>query len=83
MGGADSKLMATIGAWLGWKYMLLSGFLACGLGAFIGGGAIAVGLLERKQPMPFGPFLALGAILSVFWGEIIISTYLKLFFPLS
>lgn len=83
MGGGDAKLMATIGAWLGWKYMLLSGFLACGLGAFVGGGAIAIGLLDRKQPMPFGPFLALGAILSLFCGEIIISTYLKLFFPLS
>lgn len=83
MGGGDAKLAAMIGAWLGWKYMLLSSFLACTLGAVIGGGAIALGLLSRKQPIPFGPFLALGAILTVFWGEAIISTYIKVFFPLS
>lgn len=83
MGGGDAKLMATIGAWLGWKYLLLSGFLACATGALVGGGAIALGWLERRQPMPFGPFLALGAALTVFWGEIILSSYFKLFFPLS
>jgi len=31
--------------------------------------------------MPFGPFLALGAVLTAFWGEAIVSTYLQLFFP--
>lgn len=83
MGGGDAKLAAMIGAWLGWQYLLLSGLIACATGAFIGGGAIAVGLLSRRQPMPFGPFLALGAALTVFWGEIILSSYLELFFPLS
>lgn len=83
MGGGDPKLAATIGAWLGWKYLLLTGFLACAVGAAIGGGAIAFGLLSRKQPMPFGPFLALGAALTVFWGNEMISTYLKIFFPLN
>ena len=47
MGAGDAKLMATIGAWLGWKYMLLSGFLACAIGAFAGGGALAVGLCGK------------------------------------
>ncbi|MDJ0712844.1 MAG: prepilin peptidase [Prochloraceae cyanobacterium] len=83
MGAGDGKLMATIGAWLGWKQVLVSGFLACAIGAFAGGGAIAIGLLSRRQPMPFGPFLAMGATLSVFWGETMLSTYLKLFFPLN
>ena len=82
MGGGDGKLAALIGAWLGWKFMLLAGFIACALGAFMGGGAIALGLLSRKQPIPFGPFLALGAILTIFWGDTIISTYFELFFPL-
>jgi leader peptidase (prepilin peptidase) / N-methyltransferase len=81
MGGGDPKLLATIGAWLGWKNVLLSGFLACAAGAFVGGGAIALGWLNRK--MPFGPFLALGAALSMFWGESILEIYLKLFFPLN
>lgn len=83
MGGGDAKLAAMMGAWLGWKYLLLAGFLACVLGAFVGGGAIALGLLNRRQPMPFGPFLALGAALTVFLGQAILSTYLQLFFPLA
>lgn len=83
MGGGDAKLAAMMGAWLGWKYLLLASFAACALGAFVGGGAIALGLLSRRQPMPFGPFLALGATLTVFWGETILSTYLRLFFPLA
>lgn len=82
MGDGDSHLGAMIGAWLGWKYLLVTTFLACGVGALFGGGARALGLLNRRQAFPFGPFLALAAILSVFWGEQIISTYLNIFFPL-
>lgn len=83
MGGGDAKLAAMLGAWLGWKYLLLGGFLACALGAFVGGGAIALGLLNRRQPMPFGPFLALGAVIALFWGETILSAYLRLVFPVT
>ncbi|HAX77840.1 MAG TPA: prepilin peptidase, partial [Cyanobacteria bacterium UBA11372] len=79
----DAKLAAMMGAWLGWKYLLLAGFLACAVGALVGGVAIALGKLSRRQPMPFGPFLALGAGVTVFLGETILSTYLKLFFPLA
>lgn len=79
MGDADGKLMATIGAWIGWKLVLVSSFIACGVGAMIGGGAIALGLLDRKQPMPFGPFLALGGVLSLFFGDALIKAYLDTF----
>ncbi|ERN40675.1 type II secretory pathway, prepilin signal peptidase PulO [Rubidibacter lacunae KORDI 51-2] len=75
MGGGDAKLAAGIGAWLGWKMALLSGFLASAFGSVIGVSAIALGLLGRREPMPFGPFLALGAAVSVLWGEEIIATY--------
>ena len=81
MGIGDTKLAALMGAWLGWKYLLIAGFIACLGGAFVGGGAIAIGLLDRRQPMPFGPFLALGAAITALWGEAILSTYLHLFFP--
>jgi leader peptidase (prepilin peptidase)/N-methyltransferase len=81
MGGGDAKLAAMMGAWLGWKYMLLAGFIACAMGAFLGGGAISLGLLSRRQPMPFGPFLALGSLLVLFWGEAIVNAYLHIFFP--
>lgn len=83
MGAGDSKLAAMLGAWLGWKYLLLAGFLACGLGSVVGIGAIALGLLDRKQPMPFGPFLALGAISAAFWGKWFLDLYQSLFFPLA
>ena len=81
MGDADSKLAALMGAWLGWKYLLIAGFIACLAGAFAGGLAIALGLLDRRKPMPFGPFLALGTAITALWGEAILSTYLQLFFP--
>ena len=80
MGDADGKLMATIGAWIGWKCVLLSSFIACGVGSIIGGGAIALKIIGKKQPMPFGPFLALGGTLSLFFGDAIIDAYLNTFF---
>lgn len=83
MGGGDPKLAALIGAWLGWKSLLVAGFLACGLGAFIGGTGMALGWLSRRQPIPFGPFLALGAALAAFWGDWLLSAYQSLFFPLT
>jgi len=83
MGWGDSKLAAMMGAWLGWKYLLLASFIACALGAFIGGGAIALKLINRRQPMPFGPFLAMGAALVVFWGEWLLAIYVRWFFPIS
>ncbi|NEQ99611.1 MAG: prepilin peptidase [Cyanothece sp. SIO2G6] len=81
LGGGDAKLAALMGAWLGWKYLLLAGFLACAFGAVVGTTAMALGWLKRRQPMPFGPFLALGTGVALFWGESILSIYLSLFFP--
>ena len=80
MGGGDPKLAAGIGAWLGWKLLLVGSLLACASGAVIGGGAIALGWITRRQPIPFGPFLALGAACAVFWGEAIVKFYLEHFF---
>ncbi len=81
MGGGDAKLAAMMGVWLGWKLFLVAGFLACALGAFVGGGAIALGLWQRRQPMPFGPFLALGTAIAALWGTALIQQYLQIFFP--
>lgn len=81
MGGGDAKLAAMIGAWLGWQGVLLSGFLACFLGAVGGISGMALGCIHRRQAIPFGPFLAVGAAITVFWGPILIEAYLQFFFP--
>jgi leader peptidase (prepilin peptidase) / N-methyltransferase len=81
MGGGDAKLVAMMGAWLGWKLLLVGCFLGCATGAFVGGAAIALGILSRREPMPFGPFLALGGAIAVFYGEALISAYMNVFFP--
>lgn len=81
MGDADPKLLATIGAWLSWQDVLLSGFLACALGSVVGGVGILLGLVGRWQKVPFGPFLAIGATITLLWREPILTVYQKLFIP--
>lgn len=77
MGGGDIKMMAMIGAFLGWKSVLLTTFAGSLLGSVVG---ILLMLLKgtgRKTKLPFGPFLALGALLSMFCGQEILSLYLR------
>ena len=74
-GGGDAKLMAMIGAWLGWKSVLLTGFLASLFGSVLMGGALVFGLIQRRQKFPLGPFMAIGATVSLFWGDWLISSY--------
>ncbi len=76
MGGGDGKLAALIGAWLGWKLLLLTCFIGSALGAAVGLTAMSLGFLGRRQPMPFGPFLAVGATIAALFGDRIIATYL-------
>lgn len=77
MGGGDPKLVAMIGAWLGWQNVLLTGFLACLIGSIIGGGSIVFKLHKREQEIPFGPFLVMGALASLFWGDFLLAHYLE------
>ena len=69
MGGGDVKLMAMIGAFLGWKIALLSFFIAPFFGAIIG---IIEKIRTKDSTIAYGPFLVLGALVSLFWGEAII-----------
>lgn len=81
MGAGDSKLMAGVGAWLGWPLVLLTVFVACAIGAVVGSVAIGLKWVKRSQPIPFGPFLAIGAAIALFWGQALIDGYLGLFLP--
>lgn len=81
MGGGDGKLAAMIGAWLGWRGLLVTFFLACALGGLVGGLGIALGWIQRRQPIPFGPFLAVAAILSALFGQQLIRLYFEIFLP--
>jgi leader peptidase (prepilin peptidase)/N-methyltransferase len=78
MGGGDVKLLAMIGAWLGWKAVLFTLFLASLTGTLIGGGAMVVQRQGRHYAIPFGPFLAFAALAYLFFGPQLIEWYLSL-----
>ena len=75
MGGGDIKLIVMIGAFLGWHVVLVTIFLGAVLGAFVGIILMLLRLKERKEPLPFGPFLALGAFLAMVWGDTMLAWY--------
>jgi leader peptidase (prepilin peptidase) / N-methyltransferase len=77
MGGGDMKLGAMLGAFLGWKVVLLSILLAVALGASVALALMASGARGRKDPIPFGPFLAAGGAAGLFWGEKVVRWYLS------
>ena len=76
MGGGDPKLAAMMGMWLGWQNILLTILIASAIGTIAGAIAMLTKSLDKQQPIPFGPFLAIGGALSLFFGNAIISTYL-------
>ena len=76
MGGGDMKLGAMLGAFLGWKVVLLSMLVAVVAGGILAVALMATGVRGRKDPIPFGPFLALGGAVGLFWGERVLRWYL-------
>jgi len=76
MGGGDIKLIAMIGALLGWKEVLLAIFSASVIGSVVGLILIGMHLRGRSDPIPFGPFLVIGALISLFFGNNIFDWYL-------
>jgi leader peptidase (prepilin peptidase) / N-methyltransferase len=78
MGMGDVKLAFSLGlylGWLGWGQVFLGGFLAFLLGAVVGVALIAMKIKSRKDFVPFGPFLALGTMLTILWGDPILRWY--------
>jgi leader peptidase (prepilin peptidase) / N-methyltransferase len=77
MGGGDLKLGALLGAFLGWKALLFGLFVAIVLGGAIGAVLLLTGRRGRKDPIPFGPFLAAGGAMALFWGERAFSWWMR------
>jgi leader peptidase (prepilin peptidase)/N-methyltransferase len=79
MGGGDMKLGAMIGAFLGYKLALLALFVAVIVGGVAAVALLSTGIRGRKDAIPFGPFLAIGAAVAMLCGEAILAWYVKAF----
>ncbi len=79
MGYGDFKLLAAIGAWLGWQMLPLVILLSSLVGAVIGIGLMIFARHGRETPIPFGPYLAIAGVIALFHGPAINRQYLNLF----
>jgi len=79
MGGGDVKMLAMIGAFLGWKLVLITLVLSSVLGSIIGMIVIAIRKGGMKYALPYGTFLALGAIVASLAGDAIVEWYVGLY----
>ncbi|MEK7771844.1 MAG: A24 family peptidase [Pseudomonadota bacterium] len=79
MGYGDFKLLAAIGAWLGWSMLPIVILFSSLVGAIAGVGLIITAKLKKNIPIPFGPYLVGGALIALFWGEKLNRAYSGLF----
>ncbi len=77
MGHGDFKLLAALGAWIGWQNLPLIILLASMVGAITGLGLIMFRGRDRAQPMPFGPFLCVAGWVGLLWGGTLTGYYLQ------
>ncbi|HEY3430921.1 MAG TPA: A24 family peptidase [Rhodocyclaceae bacterium] len=76
MGYGDFKLLAAIGAWVGWQMLPLTILLSSLVGALVGIALIVLTRQGRNIPIPFGPYLATAGIIALFWGKPLTQLYL-------
>jgi leader peptidase (prepilin peptidase)/N-methyltransferase len=79
VGYGDFKLLATIGAWLGWQMLPLVVLVSSVAWTLVGAGLIMIAKRGRHVPIPFGPYLAVGGLVALFWGDWLNSRYWYLF----
>lgn len=79
MGYGDFKLLAAIGAWLGWQLLPLVILLSSLVGAVVGIALIFLARHGRNVPIPFGPYLAAAGVIALFWGNDLNRAYLGTF----
>ncbi|NDL69469.1 prepilin peptidase [Vreelandella alkaliphila] len=80
MGFGDFKLLAALGAWVGWSLLPLLLLLSAGIGAIVGVAAQALSPRLRGQPLPFGPFLALAGWICLLVGNELMALYTSLLY---
>ncbi|GFZ88272.1 type 4 prepilin-like proteins leader peptide-processing enzyme [Paenibacillus marchantiophytorum] len=78
MGMGDAKLLLVCGLVLGLAHIVVAFILACLIGTLIGGLLLMLKIIKRKQPIPFGPYLALGILISYGYGSDLIKMYVTL-----
>lgn len=76
MGYGDFKLLAALGAWLGWKMLPVIVLLSSAVGAVVGIALIVLARRGRDIPIPFGPYLAAAGLLALLYGKTLTQTYL-------
>ena len=79
MGYGDFKLLAALGAWLGWQMIPLVILLSSFVGAIVGITLLATKIVKRDEGIPFGPYLATAGWIALLWGPAIVDRYLGLF----
>jgi leader peptidase (prepilin peptidase)/N-methyltransferase len=79
MGYGDFKLLAALGAWMGWQMLPQIILLSSLVGAVIGIGMIVIRGRDKNIPIPFGPYLAIAGWIAFIWGDAINQAYLRLF----
>ena len=77
MGYGDFKLLAALGAWLGYELLPLVILLSAAVGSVTGIAMVAVLGRDRQIPIPFGPYLAGAGLIALLWGETLINAYLN------
>jgi leader peptidase (prepilin peptidase)/N-methyltransferase len=75
MGYGDFKLLAALGAWMGWQMLPLVILLSSVVGAMVGLALMGSGRLQRDKPMPFGPYIAAAGWIALIWGDRIMDFY--------
>lgn len=79
MGYGDFKLLAALGAWLGWQMLHLVVLISAVVGAVVGIAMIVFRGRDRQLPIPFGPYLAAAGWITMLWGEALWNAYLDKF----
>ena len=76
MGYGDFKLLAALGAWLGWKVLPIIILLSSLVGAIIGIAMILISRHDKNSPIPFGPYLAIAGWITLIWGDHMLQAWL-------